>query len=226
MRLPDRPSCKMRPDRLAATGRAFPVAPRLRALLAILFVLLVPGTGLAESLAECTTSVRGTVQDYIYDAESPALKDSRSMQQKLLGRYGQVTCPGLVTLRVLTPELTDADRAPFCLQWDRREKTYLGYAEGARDGWLGCKRPARSFCERVNGSKAAAVTLAAKAAGYAIGAGIKSAVSPGGALVMQGPAAAISGKLLELGAVAASGVSAPVALGAVAVTAVAVGGAV
>lgn len=181
---------------------------------------------MAGDLATCTTSVRGVAQDYFYDAQSPTLQGSRSMQQKLFGRHGAVTCPGLVTLRLLTPELSDADRGPFCLQWDRKAKTYIGYAEGARDGWLGCKRPARSFCERVNGSKAAAAVLAGKAAGYVIGAGIRSAVQPGGAVVMQGPAAAIGGKLVELGSAAVSGVSAPVALGAVAVTAVAVGGAV
>ena len=189
-------------------------------------VFLWASSGFAGELATCATSVRGVAQDYFYDADSPVLKESRSMLEWGLGRRGKITCPGLVTLRVLTPELSDADRAPFCLQWDRTARTYIGYAEGARDAWMTCKRPSRTFCQRVNGSKDAAKRLTGKAAEFAVTAGVKALVQPSGAVVMKGPAAAIGGKLVELGAGALGGVSAPVALGAVAITAVAVGGAV
>lgn len=190
---------------------------------------LMSGIGAAEAgdLTRCETSIRGEVQSYVYDAESPALKDSLSLREWLYGDRGAVTCPGLVTLRVLTPELDDAQRGPFCLQWDRKAGSYIGYAEGPRDAWMTCKKPSRSFCERVNASKAAAGRLTNQAAGFVFASGVQAVQSPtAGAAVFQGPGALIGERLVELGASAVSGVSAPVVLGTVAVTAVAVGGAV
>lgn len=191
-----------------------------------LLVVLGCAEARAEDLARCETSIRGETLGFVYDPETPALQESRSLREWLYGAKGKITCPGLVTLRVLTPELNDTDRDPFCLQWDRAARTYIGYAEGERDAWLTCKQPSRSFCERVNRSKAAAARLTGQAADFALNAGMRALVHPSGAVVLQGPAAVIGGKLAELGAVALSGVSAPVALGTVAVTAVAVGGAV
>lgn len=190
---------------------------------------LTLGVGIAEAgeLTRCDTSIRGEVQSYVFDAESPALKESRSIREWLYGNRGRVTCPGLVTLRVLTPELDDTQRGPFCLQWDRKAGTYIGYAEGPRDAWMTCKKPSRSFCERVNASKVAAARLTNQAAGYVFASGVQALQSPtAGVAVFQGPGALIGERLVELGASAVSGVSAPVVLGTVAVTAVAVGGAV
>lgn len=196
-------------------------------LCGLLLGLGLAGMAEAGDLTRCDTSIRGEVQSYVYDAESPALKDSLSLREWLYGDRGAVTCPGLVTLRVLTPELNDTERGPFCLQWDRKAASYIGYAEGPRDAWMTCKKPSRSFCERVNASKAAAGRLTNQAAGYVFASGVQAMQSPSpGAAIFQGPGALIGERLVELGASAVSGVSAPVVLGTVAVTAVAVGGAV
>lgn len=190
-------------------------------------VLAGIGHAQAGDLTRCETSVRGEVQSYVFDAESQALKESQSIREWLYGNRGAVTCPGLVTLRVLTPELDDTQRGPFCLQWDRTARTYIGYAEGPRDAWMTCRQPSRSFCERVNASKAAAGRLTNQAAGYVFASGVQALRNPtAGAVVFQGPGAVIGDALLELGASAVSGASVPVVLGTVAVTAVAVGGAV
>lgn len=180
----------------------------------------------AADLQPCDTSIAGQTQSFVYDPDSPTLKDSLSLRERLYGERGAITCPGLVTLRVMTPEMTDAERAPFCLQWDAQGKTYIGYDIGSRDAWLTCRKPSRSFCERVNRSKTAAGRLAGQTADFALGMGTQAVLHPSGAVAVQGPAAVIGEKLVALGSTALSGVSAPAALGAVAVTAVAVGGAV
>ena len=179
----------------------------------------------AGDLAECTTSIRGQSVKFVYDPEIQALKDSRSWRERSFGDWGDVTCPGLVTLRALTPELDDAGRAPFCLQWDKAQGTYIGYAEGERDAWFSCRTPSKSFCQRVKASKSAATNIAGKALNMAES-GLEVAHHPSGAVLMNGPGAAIAQQLSTLGSTVVAGATAPVALAGAAVTAVAVGGAV
>ncbi len=180
----------------------------------------------AQALTRCQTSIRGEMQDFVYDPDVPTLRESQSYRERFFGERGAITCPGLVTLRVLTPELTDAERGPFCLQWDKAADTYIGYAEGPRDGWMTCRQPSRSFCERVNHSAAAAARLGSQAADFAMATGVQVLQDPSGALVLKGPGVVIGEKLVALGSAALGGVSATTALGTVAVSAVAVGGAV
>ncbi|WP_295536103.1 hypothetical protein [uncultured Thioclava sp.] len=144
--------------------------------LAFLFALLLPATPALAELVACKTSIRGETYDFRYDPDNSALKDSRSLREKLFGEAGDVTCPALVTLRALTPELEDSGRAPFCLQWDPKAKTYLGYNEGARDAYGLCRKPSKSFCQRLIGTAKTvqglgdqADDIAADAAGAVIG---------------------------------------------------------
>ena len=183
----------------------------------------------AGTLEECTTSIRGITHKFVFDPDVQALKDSRSWRERNFGDWGDVTCPGLVTLRAMTPELDDAGRAPFCLQWDKKEDTYIGYAEGERDAWMGCRKPSSSFCQRVNGSKRAASALAGQtlqAAQSGLATGLAVAQHPSGAVLLNGSGAVVAQQLSTLGATVTAGAAAPVALAGAAVTAVAVGGAV
>ena len=201
------------------------IRPFLIALL--LAPVLMPGPARAE-LTRCETSIRGEVVGFVYDPENAALKDSRSRREKLFGPKGEVTCPGLVTLRALTPELDDAERAGFCLQWDDKAGTYLGYAPGKRDAFLNCRAPSRSFCERVNGSAAAAGRIVGNSVGLAQEMQATAQALPGGAVVLQGKGEALGRGIARMGAEAlgAAATANPVTLTAVAVSAVAVGGAV
>ncbi len=174
-------------------------------------------------LVRCATSILGEARSFVYDPKNAALRENTSRRERLLGTHGAITCPGFVTLRAMTPELDDAGRAPFCLQWDRNGKTYLGYAEGPRDAWISCRKPSRSFCERVNGSAAAAGHIAASATDFAYDVGAQVLAHPAGGVVLQGQSAAIGGYLANFGSVALSN---PVSVGAVLVTVVAAGGAV
>jgi hypothetical protein len=192
----------------------------------VLPLLFLASPVLAADLVPCQTSVRGERIEFFYDPESPSLKESLSLRERLLGGKGEITCPGLVTLRALTPELSDADRAPFCLQWDKGNGTYLGYDLGPRDAWLTCRTAGKSFCERVNRSKEAAGRWGAAVSGLAVDAGVETAMHAAGVISVQGPAATIGQSLVGLGATAVQGVGAGAAIGAVAVTAVAVGGAI
>lgn len=198
----------------------------LRFPLSLLFALGAATASHAGDLVTCKTSLRGEVQEFAYDPDSPALKESRGLREKLANATGEITCPGLVTLRALTPELTDADRGPFCLQWDGKLNTYLGYDLGARDAYLSCRTVRKQFCQRVSASKQAAGKLGQAAKGLAVDAGTEAVLGAAGVAGVQGPATLIAEHLISLGATAVQGVGATAALGAVAVTAVAVGGAI
>lgn len=177
-------------------------------------------------LQTCRTSVAGEALDLVYDPASPDLRDSQSLRARYFGGRGEITCPGLVTLRWLTPELTDADRAPFCLQWDGKSDSYIGYDLGARDGFLSCRTARAEFCQRVNRSKTAAAEWAGVAQNLALEAGTDTMLHSAGVISVKGPAALIGERLISLGAVAIGSAGAGPALGAMAVTAVAAGGAV
>ncbi len=198
-------------------------------LIAAFLAMAVPAAAPAHAeLTRCETSIRGEVIGFVYDPENAALRDSRSRREKLFGPKGEVSCPGLVTLRALTPELDDAERAGFCLQWDDAAGTYLGYAPGKRDAFLNCRAPSRSFCERVNGSATAAGRIVGNSAALAQDMQARAEALPGGAVVLQGQGEKLGRGLARMGA-EALGMAAtanPVTLTAVAVSAVAVGGAV
>ena len=191
------------------------------AVTAVLMGLTAPA--MAQDLAQCDTSMRGEAVRFAYDADNAALKDSLTLRQKIAG--GEA-CPGLVVLRAFTPELTDADRAPFCLQWDRKAETWLGYDLGPRDGSFVCKTAKKQFCQRVNASRQTAARWGGFAADLALDAGTETLLHGAGIVSVKGPAALIGEKLLGLGATTVQSVGAGAAIGAVAVTAVAVGGAV
>ncbi|WP_151719200.1 hypothetical protein [Gemmobacter serpentinus] len=181
----------------------------------------------AQDLVTCATSMRGEAVTFAYDPEIEGLQDSLTLRQKLAGLRGEaITCPGLVTLRAFTPELTDAERAPFCLQWDRKLGTYIGYDLGDRDGFLTCRTAKKQFCQRVNSSKQTAGRWAGMTKDLAVDAGTETLLHATGVVSVKGPAAVIGEQLVGIGATAVEGVGIGAALGAVMVTAVAVGGAV
>ncbi|TQS73122.1 hypothetical protein ERN12_04950 [Rhodobacteraceae bacterium] len=200
-----------------------PVFVTAVALLAIV-PLVTPHPAHAE-LQSCQTSIGGDLVQFKYDADNPELGDGPGLKARIFGNRGEVTCPGLVTLRALTPELDDAGRAPFCLQWDKKDETYLGYAQGERDGFGHCVTPSRSFCERVNGSAKAAVQMTNNADGFANDVAGNVVGDKFGSIVVKTTGQKLFDRMQDAG-LAALAASSPAGLAAVAVTAVAVGGAV
>lgn len=190
----------------------------------LILALLLPAAAAEARPEACLTSLEGFPTPLHYDTEDAEMRQNRSYRERFLGGYGDITCPGYVTLRALTPGLTDRERSVFCLQFDRKAETYTGFSEGKRNAYLHCAQPSGSFCQRVNDSRDTAVAIAGQA-GKAIS-GVNAVQNSTGAVVLTGTSNSITAALSSFGTSTAAALSAPAVLAAAAVTVVAVGGTV
>lgn len=200
--------------------------------LTLLMLISFAHSAYAEIL-ECTTSVHGKRKKLRYNVWEEALDDNYSLREIVFGGWGDIDCPSFVTLRHLTPGLSDKERSVFCLNFDKKRKTYTGFSNGERDAYLNCKKPTKTFCERVNDSKDAAIAIVGVGAGATGGAsvaagaaGVSAVAHSSGAVILTGSGGYIAGTLGSLGAGALAVLTAPATLTAAAVSVVAVGGAV
>lgn len=196
----------------------------------ILFLLaLLPLPALAETKA-CLTSIGGAEMAVMFDTRDASLKENRTTREKLFGNLGKITCPGFVTLREMTPGLSDAERQPFCLIYDKDRRTYTGFDLGERDAWLSCRAPSGRFCRSVNATKEAAGDVASAIGRAAIGSGGGEGRSfvdtASGAVIASGAGSYITSTLGSVANSAIAALSAPGVATAAAVSVVAVGGAV
>ena len=121
-----------------------------RTAVPLLIALLAAAAGpAAAGERTCKTSIEGTISEITYDTADDAVAQNRSFSERAWAMFGNDTCPGYVTLRAMTPDLTDAERGPFCLLYDPDEKTFTGFSQGERDRYLLCTE-SRTFCEKVN----------------------------------------------------------------------------
>ncbi|MCQ0093129.1 hypothetical protein [Roseovarius sp. M141] len=215
-------------------------------LLRISIIALVQWAIVAPAwAASCRTSLNGTLHQIDYTVSQRDLsgtgqyilkkemKGNTSVRERLFGRWGKVDCPAYLTLREFTPGLTDAERKPFCLVYDKDADTYTGFSEGDRNAYLICNNP-KTFCERVNATKDEARSYAQTGLDMAMNTA-QSALSPdvgeiishsSGALIMKGSGSFISGVLGTSGTSIGAALTAPAVVAAGAVTLVGVGGAV
>lgn len=202
------------------------------AALALAALVLAGATGpVMARTTTCTTSIGGQMLTADYESGDAGLQENRSYRERLFGGHGRITCPGYVTLRLMTPGLSDREREPFCLQYDGKAQSFAGFQVGPRDAYVGCRKPSLSFCARVNAGREAAMKVARIGTGLitggpADGAGGLSAIArTSGAVILSGPRSTISESLVALGSQGLAAVTAPAALPATALTVVAVGGA-
>lgn len=197
--------------------------------LILLLLALLPLPALAETKA-CLTSIDGAEMAVMYDTRDASLKENRTTRERLFGTLGKITCPGFVTLREMTPGLTDAERQPFCLNYDKDRKTYTGFDLGERDAWLSCRAPSGRFCRSVNATKEAAGQVAGAIGRAATGQGGDGGTSfvdtASGAVIASGAGSYITATLGSVANSALAVLSAPGVATAAAVSVVAVGGAV
>jgi hypothetical protein len=217
---------------------------RVSIIILLQWVAVVPAWA-----ARCTTSVNGDLLQIEYTAAqkdltansqfipNEELKGNTSVRERLFGRWGKVDCPAYLTLRALTPDLTDAERKPFCLVYDKDADTYTGFSEGDRDAYLICKN-SKTFCERVNTTKDDALSFARTGldvASRTVTATARSALTldggtivshSSGALIMNGTGSFISGTLGAAGTTLGAALTAPATMAAGTVTLVGVGGAI
>jgi len=190
---------------------------------------------LAEEVA-CLTSINGEKRPLVYDPDEPNVKANVTWRERRFGGPDGIECPGFVTLNAILkgmdPQITYAEQAPFCLQYDEARQTYTGVAVGPRDARMICRKPSKTLCQRVNATRDTALAVAGYAAGVATGgnaaataAGISAVAEATGVTVLSGSAGALSSAAASIGSGAVAALSAPAALAATAVTVVVAGGA-
>lgn len=196
-------------------------------------IFLLTAAPVAAEVRWCTTSIDGQTHLLKDDYDDFAITDNTTFREIFFGGWGEIDCPSFVTLRYLTPELTDVQREPFCLSYDEERETYLGVEQGERDAYGVCEAPSKSICERVNASKETVLAVTGLAAtvpsGATVGAsaaGITAVTHSSGAVILTGSSGYIAGTLGTAGATALGILTAPVTLTGTALGLVAVGGAV
>lgn len=202
-------------------------------VICLTLIILMSASITSAGNVTCTTSVNGSYINLNYDDDENILYDNYTFREIFFKGWGDLTCPSYITLRHLTPYLNDSERAVFCLQFDDSAKTYTGFVNGPRDAYLNCKIPGKSFCERVNDSKDAAIAIAGMGAGavggastVASAAGVTAVTHSSGAVILTGTSGYIAGTLGTIGAGTLSVLTAPATITTAAVSVVAVGGAV
>lgn len=207
-------------------------------------LLFMPGTTLAqvvipneqipyENTDYCLTSINSEPLHVFYDTDEDALYENYTFREIFFGGTDNITCPAFVSLRLLTPDLTDVERSVFCLSYDEKLDTMVGFSEGARNAYLVCKEPSVPLCDRVNATKEevlAVVGLGAGAVGGVSAAttavGVTAVTHSSGAVILTGSSGYIAGTLGTVGSGLLAILTAPATLTAAAVSVVAVGGAV
>lgn len=190
-----------------------------------LFLALNAASASADEPVFCTTRINGQDVPMGYDKEEDGLRDHFSMREIIFTRWGRDTCPSYVVLRSLTPELSDDQRAPFCLRYDEATDSTMGVDVGERDSYGRCEKPSKSVCQRVNQTRNAAVAMTGAAARGTVR-GLRALPDGSGAVIISGSSGYISGALSSLGGAAATVAASPALAAGAAVSVVAVGGTV
>lgn len=201
----------------------------LRIFLLVLATLFAAFPARAE-MRTCETRINGEPVALTFDDEEDIWSSYRE------GWFTKgATCPGLVVLRQLAPDLDDKERSVFCAVWDEKEEQYTGFAAGSRDGYGRCRKPGL-LCRGVKAT--AGEVMAVSGLGTQVQPAPEVAEAPteppglmsilarqAGAVVLSGTASYVSTLLQGAGTAVAATVGGPVALAGAAVTVVAVGGA-
>lgn len=200
-------------------------------LVALLMLLSLFPLAAEAKVKTCKTMIDGQEQTLSYERGDDAMQENRSTREWLFGRYGKVSCPGYITLRALTPGISDEQRTPFCLYYDEERETYTGFGLGERDAWLSCKAKQEKgrFCRTVNATTETVDAITGKitgASGKDDGEGKSFRHSASGALITSGAKNYVKRTLGSAANSALSTVTAPAAITAAVVSVVVVGGAV
>lgn len=186
-----------------------------------------------ENAQYCRTNIDSKQLHVFYDEGENTLYENYTFREIFFGGTGNITCPAFVSLRVLTPDLTDVERSVFCLSYDDEQDTIVGFSEGERDAYLICREPSVPLCDRVNATREEALSIVGLGAGASAGAsaattaaGVTAVTHSSGAVILTGSSGYIAGTLGTIGSGVLAFLTAPATLTAAAVSVVAVGGAV
>lgn len=201
----------------------------------MLLMILASNPALSQEMESCTAKISGNNLYLSYPAEGQEYDefiDNTTFREIFFAGWGG-GCPGYIVLKHMTPELSPAQRAPFCLSYDKDAGSYIGFEEGDRDAYGVCKKPNRTVCERVNASKNTLLAITGFAAGATAGTtvtastiGVTAVTHSSGAVILTGSSGYITATLGTTAASALGIVTAPATIASAAVGLVAVGGAV
>lgn len=198
--------------------------------LLLLLLLCLPLPALAD-MRTCETELKGEPLALTFDDEDDIWASFRD------GWFTTgATCPGLVVLRHLTPDLTDKERGVFCAVWDEAKGEYTGFAQGRQDAYGRCRKPGL-ICRAVNAT--AGEVAAINGVGTQVQANPATAAQPteppsllgamasqAGAVIVSGTAGYVASTLQTAGTAVAVAIGGPAAVAGALVSVVAVGGAV
>lgn len=190
-------------------------------LVLMAIVLAMPATAQVklakdERIWTCETSIAGekTEVNYVRDAE---FSENVGSVEKSFSGWGKISCPGYVTLREILRRNAMADDGSYCLLWDQGGDTYIGAQTGPRKGNALCRK---TFCEKVNGARAATFR---NANALAV-AGYDAVTQRPGAAILAATSGSVVGTF-EAASAAAMGVAvSPVAVGSMVIGTAAAGG--
>lgn len=196
--------------------------------------VVIPSEQIPYATSEyCLSNIGSEPVHVFFDADEDQLYQNYTFREIFFGGTEKITCPAFVSLRLMTPDLSDSERSVFCLYYDEEQDTIVGFSEGERDAYLICKVPTVPFCDRVNATKEEALTIVGLGAGATAGAsaaatvaGVTAVTHSSGAVILTGSSGFIAGTLGTVGTGLIGVLTAPATLTAAAVSVVAVGGAV
>ena len=197
----------------------------MRFFLASILTLFAFATPSLAAPTFCETRINDRDLTMAYDPDEPSLRDNYSRREIFFTRWGRDTCPSFIVLRSLTPDLTDEERRPFCLQYDKETNSIMGYDLGARDAYGRCEKPSKTACQRVNQTKNAAIAMSGAAARGAVQ-GLQALPDGSGAVILSGSKPFIASTLSSIGGAAATVAASPALAAGATVSVIAVGGAV
>lgn len=203
----------------------------LKFLIASLAMCLSLPSLSAPQVERCTAKISKKTIKLTYDPYSQEYLDNTTFRE-ILFSGDDSSCPGFIALRHMTPKLSPMEREAFCALYDKKEKNYLGFAQGARDAYGKCKKPGK-LCTAINATKEEAIAIVGLGAGatggataIASAAGITAVTHSSGAVILTGSAGYLAGTLGTVSTAVVAALTAPVAIIGATVSVVAVGGAV
>lgn len=169
-----------------------------------------------ERLWTCETSISGEKTEINYVRNAEFRENVGTLEKKLSG-WGKISCPGYVTLREILRRNAMGDDGSYCLLWDQGSDTYIGAQAGPRKGNALCRK---TFCEKVNGARAATFR---NANALAV-AGYDAVTQRPGAAILAATSGSMVGTLEAAGTAAMGMAVSPVAVGSMVIGSAAAGG--
>ncbi len=175
---------------------------------------------LHATATQCDTLIDGEAVTIFYDSADPG---RAGLRERVFGR--DEACPASVVITYLTPDLSAAERAVFCANYNPETRSHSHPAIGRRDRLGRCVEPSKT-CALVNSTRQEAMALVGMAESSEgarqpglLSSAISTVTHSSGAMILSGNTGTLTGIL-------GTALSTPAVLAGAAASVVVVGGAV